>query len=943
MLTPVKGCLVRARGEDPIGEVLDTRVSNGRTECAVRWPSLPHPVWLDVRSLSSGFPLRAIVQAVPRSRLRRPLGTGEVLERRTIGGMCQHLVEFAEKGLRLWIPYENLRHVRGARQRFVFGQAGQRDQAERFRLRLLAHAIEAWHENTGALARLHIDPLPHQIHLVHHILKSGNLNWLIADDVGLGKTVEVGMLISALKQKGACRRVLLVTPAGLVRQWKEEMHHKFGLSDFRIYGEDFRINEPREWKLHDHVIGSLDTLKHQSHLESVTASGMWDLIVFDEAHRLSRTQSGMKFSSSERYQLARKLRTMTDSVILLSATPHQGMQDKFQALLEIIRPEMREAIRMLDFNPGILAEMVIRNNKADVTDSRGKFIFQGKVTKVISVPAEPDAIQFDKALQHYLKKGYAAGESVSGAAGRAIGFVMAVYRKLAASSVAAIRAALARRLQRLEQQILLPPDQGASECSDERYLGEWEERIEGSSREFFNGEVLMLKDVLDAADRLLENDGKIRKFIEELVQQVLSVNSTEKVLIFSEYRATQDYVSNALRHEFGTNSVSLIHGGMDHQERAASIEQFEASGQFLVSTEAGAEGINLQRHCHIVINFDLPWNPMRLVQRVGRLYRYGQTQPVLVFNMHAPHTLDASILQTLYARIDQVVADMTPIGGEFRDGLRDDIMGQMADLVEVDAILDQAIAAGPSRTEERIRDALDKARGAVSKQQELFCHASGFNPRTTHGELALDTGHIRSFVMGMCSQLGIEVRSQSRDGMVMTLHFPEDVARQLSVKSGQIRISFDRNLSASDSGVNIMDSQSPIFRKLLEQARLLSFGGLHARTQGMHGAAAFGFMLYWQNEQGSRLRQEFIVAIVDASGDVKLNGDKPAGWLMDAAQDAPGHTDGALAERLLNAANAAVDRRLMEVSNDNLQPEGRHLISCAWLYAKEGPDLATAH
>lgn len=161
---------------------------------------------------------------------------------------------------------------------------------------------------------------------------------------------------------------------------------------------------------------------------------------------------------------------------------------------------------------------------------------------------------------------------------------------------------------------------------------------------------------------------------------------------------------------FGEHTVSLIHGSMSHEERAASIGQFETSGQFLVSTEAGGEGINLQRHCHIMVNFDLPWNPMRLVQRVGRLYRYGQKRKVVVFNMHAPQTLDAEIMHMLYARVGQVVQDMATIGGEFRPGLEDEIMGEVADLLDVAGILESATEIGIHRTADRIQEALNKAR-----------------------------------------------------------------------------------------------------------------------------------------------------------------------------------------------------------------------------------------
>lgn len=219
------------------------------------------------------------VQDLPNSRVRTSLGEGVIQRVRTIGGRDQALVDFYQLGRQVWLPYENLRQIKGARHRFIVGDTGPDDSAERFRLKSLAHALEIWNENTGSLSNLEIDPLPHQIHLVHHILASGHLNWLIADDVGLGKTIETGMLLAALKQRGQLNRVLLVTPAGLTKQWQEELNYKFKMGEFQIYGEDFTINEPRHWKMFDFVIASIDRLKSPENLEQIQQAGKWDMIV----------------------------------------------------------------------------------------------------------------------------------------------------------------------------------------------------------------------------------------------------------------------------------------------------------------------------------------------------------------------------------------------------------------------------------------------------------------------------------------------------------------------------------------------------------------------------------------------------------------------------------------------------------------------------------------
>ncbi|HFT7127689.1 TPA: DEAD/DEAH box helicase, partial [Pseudomonas aeruginosa] len=618
------------------------------------------------------------------------------------------------------------------------------------RLRMLAHAIKVWNENTGALSHLEIEPLPHQIHLVHHIIASGNYNWLIADDVGLGKTIETGMLLHALRQRDLIKRILLVTPAGLTKQWQEELYHKFKIEDFEIYGEDFFINEPRQWKMHDCVIGSMDRLKQEGHLESLLQAEPWDLVIFDEGHRLSRRQYGQKLDSSERYDLAKSLRSQTEHMLLLSATPHQGMQDKFVALLELLRPERRTDLMALNIKPEILHDMVFRNHKADVTDAEGNFIFQGKITSALQVPSSKESIEFDKTLQDYLRKGYDAGEAL-GRTGNAIGFVMTVYRKLAASSAAAIHRALCNRLQRL----LDDEANGLSdeEPRDQRYLGEWEEQFTSDAREFFAGEVQLLKDLIAEAAALKANDLKLKLFIEDIIGKIHAANADEKVLIFTEYRTTQNYLREALADHYGSDQVELINGSMQHAERREAIKRFEEQGGFLISTEAGGEGINLQSKCHVMVNYDLPWNPMRLVQRIGRLYRYGQKKKVVVFNIQQTDSLDQNIVDLMYERIDSVVTDLAEIQRhEFNEGLKDEILGQLAELIDVEDILQEATKLGIDRTRERIDEALKQARTAAAKQRELFAHAATSDPNELRDELEITVDHLYSFVLGMFDQ-----------------------------------------------------------------------------------------------------------------------------------------------------------------------------------------------
>ncbi len=934
-LIPTKNSWVKQKlpsGDSRFGRVKSAIDRGDVIDVTVIWLGTGEKSIVPLSELRSGFKPQIEVQDIPNSRTRKPLGEGVTLKTRTLGDRDQVLVDFPQKGRQIWLPYENLKQIKGTKHRFILGDKGPEDSAERFRLKSLAHALEMWNENTGSLSHLDIDPLPHQIHLVHHILASGNLNWLIADDVGLGKTIETGMLLAALKQRGSLRRVLLVTPAGLTKQWQDELNNKFRMGEFQIYGEDFHINEPRHWKMYDYVIASMDRLKNENHLESLQQAGAWDLVVFDEAHRLSRRQYGLKLDSSQRFQLAANLRSNTDAMVLLSGTPHQGMQDKFQALLELLRPERKDEITTLALNPEIIGEMVFRNNKSDVTDAEGNFIFKGKTTKALRVHVSEAVLEFDKSLQRYLKQGYKAGADL-GFRGNAIGFVMTVYRKLAASSVAAIHNALLNRRARLEGEANNGYTINELDEKDQRYLGEWEEQLQTDAKEFFEGEIELLGELISDAAQLRADDRKVQLFMEQLIDNILANNENEKVLIFTEYRTTQNYLKEKLESRLGQNKVELINGSMPHQRRREAIAKFEEDAQFLISTEAGGEGINLQRKCHIMVNYDLPWNPMRLVQRIGRLYRYGQQKRVVVFNIHSPDTADEQIIDLMYTRIDQVVSDMAGVSSEFNEQMQDDILGEIADLMDVNKILEEATVEGIHRTQERIDEALAKAKAATAKQRELFEHAASFDPDETRHELKITSEHGAAFVQGMFQHLAIEIVDTTHNGLLWHIRLPELLQQELGVTKGRYEVTLDRILATNRSGTHMLDLDSFLMQHLIRKAKSYDFMGLSAviRSKNLDGTAILTSLLRWQNDQGQRMRQEYTAYEISADAQVTVNPQTFSEWLKQPAQAGDVTVDREQNKSWFEATESAADRRLAEVSNQHLHPENNQWVSGAWL------------
>ncbi|GAB2931089.1 helicase-related protein [Rheinheimera gaetbuli] len=939
---PSTGCWVSqplTNGAERTGIVIQQVVDGERISLKVQWLPNKDISTLQAKDVSSGFKLGMDVMLAVDDLYG--FGEGVILQTRTVAGVTQHLVEFYEANEKRWLPFYALKQVKGVKHAFVVGSQADGNTAERLRLKTLAHALNNWNENTGALSSLDIDPLPHQIHLVHRILNSGSLDWLIADDVGLGKTVETGMLLYALQKRGLAKRILLITPAGLTRQWQEEMHDKFGLGDFQIYGHNFHIHEPREWKMHDQVIASIDKLKQEQHLELLLQADAWDLVVFDEAHRLSRRQYGLKYDASERFGLAASLRRTKKarSMLLLSATPHQGMQDKFVSLLELLRPDRKRELALLSLKPELLQDMVIRNYKADVTDAEGNFVFHGKSSLAIKVPVNQQSMDFDKALQDYLQKGYQAGRN-KGQSGNAIGFVMTVYRKLAASSVAAIRKALYRRLTRLENHAIEELNR-FDFAEDERFQGEVEELVAEHNvttrEEFFDGEIDLLKLLIERVELLADHDDKLARFMDTLLKQLLKDNSNEKVLIFSEYRATQEYIKNSLAQAFGEEKVVLLHGGMSHDERRDVIWQFDNEAQFLISTEAGGEGINLQRHCHIMVNYDLPWNPMRLVQRIGRLYRYGQKQKVIVLNVNSPGTVDEQIIALMYQRIDQVVADMASVqGNEFNDALKDDILGELSNLLDLEEILEQAASVSIERTEKRITEALERAKSSTSMQRDLFRHVARFNPDELANDLVITSDHLLSFIEGMSALVGIDIVKRILDDKVLQIKLPEKVMEQLGTRSSYMDITVDREIARGRKNTVMMDMNAPLMQFFIKTASSYEFGGKTAavKTNLLGGEVLLTANLRWQDIYGRRMKQDFAAFFIKER-QVYQNPKALGSWLLEQAQTGDSVLPRESNQEFLKLAESAAHKVLASHSEINVIPEHFDWVSAAWLSSED--------
>ncbi len=521
-----------------------------------------------------------------------------------------------------------------------------------------------------------VDPLPHQLEAVYHyVLPLPRIRFLLADDAGAGKTIMAGLLLKELKLRGLVARTLVVAPANLGFQWQREMRDRFRERFDIIRGVDLKnAYGVNPWQDKPQVITSMDWAKREEVMESLGRTN-WDLVIVDEAHRMS---AGDPEHKTERYKLGELLSQKTDHLLLLTGTPHKGDPMNFCLFLQLLDRDvygdvssLQEAIKH-NHAPFYLR----RTKEALVTfpdPDTGKIrrLFTNREVRTVRFELDGQEFEFYEALSRYIQDQSIRAAADDSARGRAIGFTMAMYQRRFASSVHAASLSLERRLQKLEDSLYHPQPEAVADLSrldelDELPEGEvarLEEEVERASlpleRRAIQLEIEELR-VLAQKARILEEQktpSKLIKLREVLADQDIFVDSKTKLLVFTEFKDTLDYLVAILK-GWGLR-VTKIHGGMKIGDRNTpgtrlyAEREFREEAQVLVATEAAGEGINLQ-FCWLMINFDIPWNPMRLEQRMGRIHRYGQEHNCLIFNFVATNTREGQVLERLLERLWEI-------------------------------------------------------------------------------------------------------------------------------------------------------------------------------------------------------------------------------------------------------------------------------------------------
>ena len=555
--------------------------------------------------------------------------------------------------------------------------AGRLDPALHVVTRILGECIRSVNDAWGVFSRSRIALLPHQLWVCKRVLESWPTRWLVADDVGLGKTIEAGLILTPLLSSGRVRRLLILAPASLVGQWQVRLREMFDIR-ISIYVPAADTEASDFWNTQDRVIASAHTLRldKDCRWERLFDAHRWDLVLIDEAHHMNVDDQGHRTLS---YQLVERLqeRGKVQSLVLFTGTPHRGKDTGFLSLLKLLRPADFNPEQPLEEQVEKLRTVMIRNNKQSVTDMSGKLLFTPVRSRRETYTYSPQEARFYEQLTQFIVTGKAYAAGLGFQDRRTVILILITMQKLASSSVAAVRRALARRLVRLRQakakleqsredlarlQELLVEDDPANQDEVSRL----EERVAESLRgvDLNPDEIPALEELLAAA-----NDVTDETKIERILTVVDESFADRSVLFFTEYKATQALLMSALHKRYGDGCVTFINGDsfiedvqdssgnvsdrtVDRHRAAARFNRGEV--RFLVSTEAAGEGVDLQEHCSALIHVDLPWNPMRLHQRVGRLSRYGQTDHVDVVTVRNPDTVESRIWDLLDEKLARI-------------------------------------------------------------------------------------------------------------------------------------------------------------------------------------------------------------------------------------------------------------------------------------------------
>lgn len=708
-----------------------------------------------------------------------------------------------------------------------------------------------------------VDPLPHQVEAVYkYLLPQPSIRFLLADDTGAGKTIMTGLLLKELLMRKRVERVLIVTPGGLTKQWQEdELGVKFNIP-FVLANRAAFNSEPTIFQDHDKIVASIDFICKEDVMR-VLSSTAWDLIIFDEAHKLSAYEYGSKRYLSRRYEAALMLSKLCEHIILLTATPHRGRTDTFKCLMQLLDEDIfatpdLAASRIQEISQSGINKYFIRRLKEDMKDWQGQPLYKERYTKTVAYKLTPEEKQLYDAVTEYLT---ARKAEASESKNIHVSLALQVMQRRLVSSIYAIRNTLNKRyvaLQGLADLVTANPNLWKQRQKLEDYdidsIDDYDE-LEDDERDALDNimadprklklfttaktaaeiqiEAKQVKGLYDMADALYLQNQEEKKFqeLKSLLQSEGVING-EKLVIFTEHKDTLIYLEERLKNS--GYRVATIHGGMNVDERRQSQNAFmRDEAQILIATDAAGEGINLQ-FCRLLINWDIPWNPNRLEQRMGRIHRYGQKNDVMVFNMVAGNTREGKVLSKLLEKMDVIRESLGDdrvydvIQDVLKDVSLDDIISSVFD--GRDSELDRFINQDDESMRNLFREKIKQQKNAIAHSTIDFVDAHRL--KEDSDEKRLQPIYVRMFFERAFKLLGGEY-NEIDDGIYQMTSIPDSVAKKLKERYkinvnnvAQTLLCFDKhkfldyqNANALSGKAHYINPGNPLFDALVDVVR----------------------------------------------------------------------------------------------------------------------------
>jgi len=682
--------------------------------------------------------------------------------------------------------------------------------ATHFRLAIEAERLRLAYSCDPLLAtnNANIDLLPHQLEAVYDcMLPQPVIRHLMAHDAGAGKTIMGGLLHKELRMRQPELRTLIVAPAALVGQWQRELREKF-FEPFTIVDRKALHDDAEVWTKTQQAITSV-AFASQYEIRATLAAVPWDLVIVDEAHHMA----GYEERSTQAYELGRILARRTKHLVLATATPHKGDPVNFLRLLQLLDPDISDPAVVRDDEGSMRGTpLMLRRLKEEMVDFEGQPLFLPRevVTHWYLLSDYPGEYELYSALTDYVSKTYRAAEKVGGQTKVNVQFAMAILQRRMASSLASLERSLVRRRQALLQNVdtLMQMVPGYAEDAPEDERWESEERAETASpaksrkeRQREADEITKLLEHIDQV-RALGPEAKVIKLQQVMAEADVAPGNGERLLVFTEFLDTLKFL-RALFEEWGY-SVTQIDGSMPQPDRLRAEREFRESCQVMVATEAAGEGINLQ-FCARMVNFDLPWVPTRLEQRMGRIHRYGQKRVARIYNLGAGDTREGSVLKGLLARLDTM-----------RDHLGDQVFDVISELI-ADADMQQLmtrVAVAPPEVSSQ-HDALEQLLKATLQGEERYRqHEPGKHPldpsvysdlQQASRQFRLTPEYGQHFLVDMLQALGDEPTAWPRatddagDAPAFAVTaYHRDTSLCLGIpREERIRLTFDRETALS--------------------------------------------------------------------------------------------------------------------------------------------------